>query len=67
MAALSIRATTTSDAMESAREKPGGDDHDAGDDGADEPVEVGEDVPVGALDVEGTPVGLGQRQRWRPR
>ena len=42
-----------SEAIGSARSKPGGQDDDAGDHRAEEAVEVGEDVLVGALDVRG--------------
>src|SRR6185437_9683977 len=40
--------------------EPGGHDDDPGDDGADEPVQVGQHVPERALDVQAGAVGLGQ-------
>ncbi len=56
-----MSAATSSDAIGSARSKPGRQDHDAGDGGPDERVQVGEQVLVGALDVEALAVRLRER------
>ncbi len=40
--------------------EPGGQQDDAGDEGGNEPVEVGDDVLEGAFDVQAGPVGFGQ-------
>ena len=61
--ARSIRAATRSAAIGSARVEAGGEHDDAGDRGGRERVGVGEEVLVGALDVERRAVGLGELAR----
>ena len=54
---MSIRADDEQGGDGVGAREPTGDDHDAGDHRADEAVEIGEDVAVGALHVQRLPVG----------
>ncbi len=53
-----MSAATTSEAIASARPKPGDHNHHAGDSGRDEAVEIGENVAVGTLEVEASRLPL---------